>query len=380
LLIVTLLFSLSAALLISATSRNERRAWFGAAVLIGFLATVPPLFRWVPLPSTVLLGLLSPTPGFSSLADALFDRQPQAYWFSIIGAHLLTWGFLIAACLVLPRSWQDKPIQKANREIKTAHRLRNEVERRRSMHLNPVVWMLTRGARADWYVWAVIGFFALPAIVLAIVWPSPAVLMFPFFAAALALNLLLAVWVAAKACFMIADARDSGALALLLTTPITPQLIVDGHMEALKRQFIAPFIALCCVEVLLVALLGFGRRDELALAIVATLVLAALMSSQLISAAWFGLWSGLTTKRPGHGAGKTILYLIIVPVVSSLLFSCGCLWPVITLVKDAIFINYARNHLHQQFRNIITEGAPAKLKPWSRPPRWPPKLPNVLDK
>src|SRR5688572_19231277 len=39
LLIVTLLFSLSTALLISSASRNQRRAWFGAALLIGFLAT-----------------------------------------------------------------------------------------------------------------------------------------------------------------------------------------------------------------------------------------------------------------------------------------------------------------------------------------------------
>jgi hypothetical protein len=57
-----------------------------------------------------------------------------------------------------------------------------------------------------------------------------------------------------------------------------------------------------------------------------------------------------------------------------------CLWPVITIVKDAIFINYARSRLHQQFRNIVTEGAPSKTMAWSRPKQWPPKLPNVLDK
>jgi ABC-type transport system involved in multi-copper enzyme maturation permease subunit len=377
LLIVTLLFSLSAALLISAASRNERRAWFGATLLVAFLAAVPPLFRWVPAPSTMLLGVVSPTPAFYSLADNLFGRRPQPYWNSIMGAHLLSWGFLIAACLVLPHSWQDKPVQKANREIKTRRRLEHEVERRRSMHLNPVVWMLTRGGRADWYVWAVIATVVLPAIVVSVAWKPPTLVFMPFVAVALILNLLLAAWVAAKACFLISDARASGALDLLLTTPISPAQIVDGHMEALKRQFIAPFVTLCVAEVGIVALLDITTSGELALAVVLTLVAAGLMAAQLMATAWFGLWAGLATKKPAHAVAKTIIYVIVLP---TLLLGCWCLWPVITIVKDAIFINYARNRLHQQFRNIVTEGAPSKTMAWSRPKPWPPKLPNVLDK
>jgi hypothetical protein len=383
LLIVTLLFSLSAALLISSASRNERRAWFGAALLIGFLATVPPLFRWVPLPSTVFLGLLSPTPAFYSLDDTLFDRQPQAYWFSIIGAHVLTWGFLIAACLVLPHSWQDKPVQKANREIKTARRLHNEVERRRSMHLNPVVWMLTRGARADWYVWALILTSGIFALAVSLYWRGASALIFPFAVVALALNFLLAVWVAAKACFMVSDAHSSGALSLLLTTPVSPQQIVDGHLEALKRQFMAPFIALTILQVLVVVnFTDFSRNPvttggELALAVVITLTISGVFATQLNAVAWFGLWSGLTAKKAAHAVAKTITFVLIIPGV---FMGCWCLWPIFAVVKDAIFINWARNRLQQQFRNIVTEGAPVKLTPWSRSPRRPPKLPNVLDK
>src|SRR5678816_2793532 len=61
-LLVTLLFSLSASLFVSANSRNERRAWSGAVLLIAFLAVVPPLFRWMPFPTMKLLGAISPTP------------------------------------------------------------------------------------------------------------------------------------------------------------------------------------------------------------------------------------------------------------------------------------------------------------------------------
>lgn len=372
LLIVTLLFSLSAALLISSASRNERRAWFGAILLIGFLAAVPPLFRWVPVPSTMLLGLLSPTPAFYSLADNLFDRRPQPYWNSVLGVHLLSWGFLIAACFVLPHSWQDKPVQKANRELKTRRRLQHEVERRRSMHLNPVVWMLTRGGRADWYVWAVIAVVVVPAIIITVTWKSASVLFLPFIIAGVLLNFLLAAWVSAKACFMISDARTSGALDLLLTTPISPAQIVDGHMEALKRQFVAPFVTLCIAEVGIVALLDVTTTGELALAVVLTLIGAGLMAAQLMATAWFGLWAGLTTKKPAHAFAKTIIYVVILP---TLFVWCWC---VITLIKDAIFINYARNRLYKQFRNIVTEGAPSKPMAWRK--AVPPRLPNVLDK
>jgi hypothetical protein len=323
----------------------------------------------------MLLGVLSPTPAFYSLADNLFDRRPQPYWNSVMGVHLLSWGFLITACFVLPHSWQDKPVQKANREVKTRRRLQHEVERRRSMHLNPVVWMLTRGGRADWYVWAVIGVVVVPAIIISVAWKPPTLVFMPFVAVAVILNLLLAAWVAAKACFMISDARASGALDLLLTTPISPAQIVNGHMEALKRQFVAPFVTLCVAEVGIVALMDITTAGELALAVVLTLVAAGLMAAQLMSAAWFGLWTGLTTKKSAHAVAKTIIYVLVLP---TLLMGCWCLWPVITIVKDAIFINYARSRLYKQFRNIVTEGAPSKPMAWRKPV--PPRLPNVLDK
>jgi len=277
-LLVTLLFSLSASLFISANSRNERRAWVGAVLLIAFLAAVPPLFRWMPFPSMKLLGAVSPTPAFYSLHDALFARQPQAFWHSVLGVHALTWGFLIAACLVLPRSWQDKPVQRANREMTLAHRQRSREERQRQMDLNPVVWMLTRGKRAEWYVWVAVAGYAVPAMLIAVIWNDVKVLIIPLLGTALALNFLLAIWVAAKACFMISDARASGALDLLLTTPVTPRAIIDGHGEALRRQFFIPFVALSISEVTIAAALDV-RAEGVAFGPVITCVAAAFMGA-----------------------------------------------------------------------------------------------------
>lgn len=99
-----------------------------------------------------------------------------------------------------------------------------------------------------------------------------------------------------------------------------------------------------------------------------------------MSIAWFGLWAGLTTKTPARATAKTISYVVIVPIIFSFIFTCGLLWPLITIVKDAIFINYGRSQLHQQLRNIVTEGAPGKPSIWAPRKALPPKLPNVLEK
>jgi hypothetical protein len=94
LLLVTLIFSLSAGMLISANSRNERRAWIGAMTLIGFLAIIPPLFRWAPLPSTMLLGALSPTVGFYSLGGCSVCTDPAAVLVRCAGSTRAELGIL----------------------------------------------------------------------------------------------------------------------------------------------------------------------------------------------------------------------------------------------------------------------------------------------
>jgi hypothetical protein len=373
LLLVTLVFSLSAGLLISANSRNERRAWAGAILLVGFLAIVPPLLRWLPLPSTALLSALSPTVGFYSLGDALFARNPRPYWYAIGGAHLLSWGFFVAACMVLPRSWQDKPVQRANRETSAVQAGRSR-ERDAVMNINPIVWMLTRGKQAQWYVWAMVVLFGFVFAALALVQKGP-LLLFPFIASAVAVNGLLAISVAAKACFMIADARSSGALDLLLTTPLRPQQIIDGHVAALQRQFLRPFIALTIIEfVVVVLLLDFPREvvssrdvvtstNELISALLITIVAATVLCAQLFSCAWFGLWCGLTSRKPAQAVLKTILWVFVLPLLFS---ACTCFGAIVILIKDAVLISYASSQLSSQFRRFVTEGVPAKAGPWPR--------------
>ncbi|MCI0747935.1 MAG: ABC transporter permease [Verrucomicrobia subdivision 3 bacterium] len=374
-LLAALLFSLGAGILISAASRDERRAWFATVGVIGFLVVIPPLFRWLP-GSTQLLAWCSPAVAAISLGDAAFSARPQPYWTSISGTMLVTFGFFIAACLVLPNSWHDIPVQRANREVGARNRLRREVARRRSMHQNPVVWLLARDRQNSWPVWLVVSVIV-PALIASILMKGASFLAIPFIIGAVVVHLLLAVFVAAQACFMIADTRSSGALDLLLTTPINSEQIIAGYLEALRRQFMGPLCTLAFLEYLVVLNFGgFNASGDIDLLLIFLLLLAlGIFAMDLLAVAWFGVWAGLTTKRPAHAVMKTIAYVLILPMLFA-----WCLWPVMAIVKDAIFINYARNQLRLHFRSIVTEGIKSAALKSQRPLSWPPKLPNVLEK
>ena len=67
------------------------------------------------------------------------------------------------------------------------------------------------------------------------------------------LHLMLSMWVASEACAVFPAARDSGALELLLSTPLSVPEILRGQMLSLERQFFSPaviVVALYCAALL----------------------------------------------------------------------------------------------------------------------------------
>jgi hypothetical protein len=381
LLIATLFFSLSVGMFISAASRDERRAWFGTVVLVFFVTAIPPMFGWLPLAISSLLGWCSPFFAFVSLTDVSFWKTSHRYWHSILGVHLLTWAFFAAACFVLPHSWQDKPLQRANRETIVARRRGDEVVRRRLMYQNPVVWMLSRHRASATPVWLVVLLTTVPALAISLFLRGASLLVWPYIICAMVLHIAIAVWVAAQACFLVADARNSGALDLLLTTPVKPRQIIDGHVEALQRQFLAPIAVLCLLELVVSSnFVGFNARQVGELwpfTIVVAMMLVAMIAADLLAVTWFGLWMGLTNKRSAHAVAKTVIYVLVLPLV---LLGCTFLWPIAAIVKDFLFANYARTRLSQQFRNVVAEGV--TRSPWAGGKARPSasRLPNLLDK
>jgi hypothetical protein len=363
-LLNTLFFSLTTGLLVSAVSRDERHAWGGTVAVTLLFAAFPPLTLLGKSGSASLLDAVGPTVAFLNLFDAAYNAAPNNFWEALRNTHFLSWVFLIAATWVLPHTWQDRPLHSQSDAARTLpsdltkERGRNEREnRRRLLEANPVVWLVSRGRYQRVLLWILVGLGggALVAGWL-LVWRLPGARWFLFFSIVIPF-LILAMIVASEACHQFVTARHSGALELLLCTPLTTKQIVTGHFLGLRRIFFQPVVTFLSISagVLLIQiglLTIFQKRlDALeTFGLVGFQLLVSVMD--LFAVGYFGMWMGLSQKTPGKAVTKTVLYVLVLPGIAVFAPYFG---PLIGVAKNLMFINYAQEQLRRRFRFIVTE-------------------------
>src|SRR5436309_788553 len=83
-----------------------------------------------------------------------------AEWGSAITIHSLAWLFLAMACVIVPRSWQDKAVSAGRDRLRDRLRrwLQGDAEvrkayRARLLSVNPFFWVAARDRLKTWYVW-----------------------------------------------------------------------------------------------------------------------------------------------------------------------------------------------------------------------------------
>ena len=353
-LMVTLLFALTAGLLVSSLARDERQAWGGTVLLTGFFIVVVPLLQLVvPWP-------VSPTCAFLGLRDAEYAVRSGEFWTAVWSSLLLCAGSLAAASFILPRAWQDRPAKLRRGQGATrggAQKVR--APRQGLLDVNPVVWLALRNERQSLLVWGAILFGSTVAAVVWFLSGGAKAFSISILITFILLHLALSMWVASEACAVFPAARDTGALELLLSTPLTMREIVDGHMLGMTRLFQRPLVALLVAEgVLLAAYLVAEARKGMEAATffftfigVGLILLVAVMD--LFAVSRFGLWAGLTARKPGWAVTKTILLVLVLPL--ALTVPCFLLWPLTGVVKNLIFMSYAQDQLRRHFRTVITE-------------------------
>jgi ABC-type transport system involved in multi-copper enzyme maturation permease subunit len=361
-LINTLFFSVTAGMMISAASRDERRAWFAALGLLLFFAAGPALLLLNPASSSSWVATLSPTTGFLSVFDAVYSTTPERYWDTFWNVHILGWIWLVAAVFILPRAWQDKPMSGVPwwrrwlaRDDVASGRISYE---KRSLMLdgNPVVWLVLRGSERQTYLWLLVILAATVSVTAWGVTGGATMMSSVILGVMILVHLTIAIWVASEACHLFSAARDSGAFELLLSTPLTAREIVEGHVLGLRRVFYRPVVILLAVEAALLAaqlyVSGTGAAPwslwEWTFGTLSGGLYLACAVMDLIAVARYGLWQGLAAKKPAKAVTRTVLFVLVLP-----LFLLSCTTPVGLIIKDLIFINYAKEQLRRQFRVLI---------------------------
>ena len=381
-----LFFSLAVGMFCSAISRDERRAMVLAFLIILFFAGGLPLFgailcEWLDAWGYYSIFLI-PSPGFDCFGAfehfRLKDKAFQNFETSVILIHALSWCLLAASCVIVPRTWQDKAATPgALRRRMFWHRLGHgsstwrAAVRQRLLAINPFLWLAGRDRTKRFAVWAFLGLGA--SIWTAGLlsrnrhdWLDTAA----YFWTSIIAHTVLKIWLVTESTRRFSADRQSGALELLLATPLPVKEIVRGQWLALERQFAAPMFLVLLVDFVFV--MAMRRESSSVLLLVVFMVLFA---ADMVTLAWVGMWRGLNSRRSNRAAAGTMARILILPWVlfgasSILIISFGRFgsntpaWldekfffvfgAVISLVINLLFGLPARSRLLSEFRTVAT--------------------------
>jgi ABC-type transport system involved in cytochrome c biogenesis permease component len=380
----TMFFSLALGILVSAFSQHERKAIACVILLLLVFTGGLPTFGWWLAenvqrkpgaePDFVFLAA-SPAFGISETANGTWK-----FWCSVALTHALAWLCLAIASLRLPHAWQDRPVGAKStpwrerwRRLTHGDRESRARFRRRLLGLNPFYWLVARQRVQVALVW---GFLMLSGLVwlgaylkFRADWLDQAV----YVTTALALHATLKVWLASQATYQLAHDRGSGALELLLSTPLSVREILHGQRLALQRQFALPILLVLVIDALFL-LTDASDSDWVALCLAGMGMLVA----DAVTLHYVGAWAGLTSKHVSRATSSVICRVLVLPW---LVFYVGCalystavtfspgrlvlfnpsfkglalIWFILGLVNDLAFGLWARHNLLTRFREVAAQ-------------------------
>ncbi len=399
-LLNTIFFALSVAVLVSTFSWQQRQAVSLTVIfLMGIALGVPAVAGVVGLMTGGVpmqwLMMFSPTFAAAMILDYAMD--PWAFWLSVSVTHLMGWMFFAIACRVLPRVWQDRPAEGARLRWRNLARafLLGRAQTRRGfrralLDVNPIFWFASRERRLVWYPWLVLA----SVFLLLVVWPVWqlgmwgvgywAVLMGSF-----GVNWFFKHWIVATACAAFSADRDKGAMELLLSTPLQAKDFLRGHAMALRRQFMMPLVTLVAVETLLLIMaVTTDKLEDSPLLMAAWLAAVIVMLvPDVIALVWAGWWAGLVAKNASTAGGSAYVRVLIPPFVLMLVSAATSVlllrqvnndfmgWLLLAcwfgggVVTDVVMASRSRRKLLQQMRTVVIErytGGDAAMIWWRR--------------
>jgi hypothetical protein len=362
-LLNALFCSLAAGLLVSALSRDSQKALGGALLLLLLMTFGGPLTD-----ATVagvkksgfdpVLSLSSP--GYVMTTAGYWGRSP--YWLALLINQAIAWLLFALACVLVPRTWQEKTSRAAAKSWSYSWRYGSERRRtnlrRKLIDRNAVLWLACRER------WQAVGIWTM--VLLAgsgfglLVWklPREAWMLWSYLGGFIMFFLYL--WAASQACRIFIEARRSGLTELLLTSPLDGKQIVSGQWQALWRMFGMQIILFLCLHAAAAALsqeswrrvaaqagaaastissgtnsssqtviiqsgpagstvrLPAGTsvpRTPVIVTLVAALAAALSTAANILALCWFGMWMGMTSRTAIMATLKTFAFVHVIPSV-----------------------------------------------------------------
>ncbi len=289
------------------------------------------------------------------------------YWVSLLLSHAVGWLFLALAAWRVRHAWQEQPLRSASKKRKASGST-EEAERRTD---EPIVWLAGRSKR--FRLWVLLPLMAGVAVIGYLLDTGPVAVTIAI-GLTNVLSLLLLFWMTAHATRFFVEGVRSGAFELILCTAMTPSEIVRGQWIVYMRTFGVPLVFLIFAEQILGSMQWAGTGLAANAYAIAGQVTSAVTSITTAGAiGWFGMWMGLRSRKPHIAVIKTFAFVFLLPAVAITILQTilviavslgggggvvreiigptitGVLW----VVKDAVFILWARRNLYGHFREGV---------------------------
>ncbi len=403
LLVNTLFFSLTAGLLVSALSRNERKAMLGTLALIGLVTAGLPGLGFLfeseiiksPSPEAPLATLLpSPAYAYAQVFAGNFGMGvDEKFWWSLLTTNVIGCGFLALASFALPRAWQEK--SRTVRMERWENRLRFWVAgdaarcaglRRRLLQINPVLWLTHRDGLQSLYLWVFIAACALIWLWGSYKYKKDWQHQEVYVMTALIVHTVLKIWLAAQAGRQFAEDRRSGALELLLGTPLSVKEILRGQLLTLRRQFTGPLLVVLLADVCFL-LAGSQESSQQSGWVWTCLAGIGILLADVWAIAWLGMWLGLSGRQANRVASAVMGRILVLPWVAFWMFMTFFslwaaffrayssyasyselmvigVWFILGLANDLLWGTWAKIRLHRDFRRVAMQRYEGRKPSW----------------
>jgi ABC-type transport system involved in cytochrome c biogenesis permease component len=327
-LVVTLYLSLAVGMLVSSISRDTRGAMVGTFLVMLLLAGVLPLLwgmAFVGKAGGRFEFLLLPCPAiaYQQAFDQYYSmgRGAGTFWKCLLTQFGLGTGCLIAACVLLPRVWQESGVREGpkSKHLSGAFNVTEPTMTSVLRDKMPFHWLVLRDRKMRRTATAVfLVLLGLWGVLFAGVCTRTGMAQGTSFSFALfltyGLHLVLKCLVAVEVSRRLSEDRQSGALELLLVTPLPLADIVTGQVAGIWQTFRWQLAALVCVNLaLLVFGLGEMRMGSEGAGIFTLIMLGGIgmLFLDCYAMTRVGMWMALTKKRHAKAFMATILRVML---------------------------------------------------------------------
>lgn len=338
-LLKTALFALSAGLLISAFSSSALASMAGTIVLLFSLTVAPLLVVWMisgaAFGRSGLLWLGGPLGMLMSTRELDFYRAPSGFVAGAIYSIALSATMLGIASVSVRRRPEPRTTSSSWwRRLIHSNTPQRKPWTGEPKQLPAAIWMAERALPGRRILWILVTAGALGCFLAALFGSGAVLAVIP--GVQILFGISIKLWMAMLAPQSIAAARQSGALELLLCTPLTPGMIVRGHVEAFREYFMVPALFIALVLPLGATAGGWitSNNDALEGGLLMVPVGLGWLFFFLLDVhalAYAGLWFGLTTAKIEGAIGRTVFYVLIVPWLTAIVPLLGALgmlfWP-----------------------------------------------------